>query len=260
MTFKHIEVTRERDVMVIRMADEKSLNAISLPMVEEISAAFDDAAATARAVILTGSGRAFSSGANITGGIDPEAHGYDVGLMVETHYNPLMLKLYELPIPIVTAINGLAAGIGCSFAIMGDISVAAESSYFLQAFRGIGLIPDGGATWMLPRSIGKARAMEMMLLGGRIPAATALDWGLINRVVPDGAVMQEAMTLATNLAAGPTRALAMTRKLVWAGLDTDFAAQLHRERVAQRDAGHTSDHREGLKAFWEKRPSAFTGR
>ena len=142
---------------------------------------------------------------------------------------------------------------------MGDIIVAAESAYFLQAFRRIGLVPDGGSTYLLPRLIGKARAMEMALLGDKVPAKTALDWGLVNRCVADDQLMATAMELAKALATGP-KALGAIRKLVWESLDEEWAAQLHAERVAQKTAGRTEDSREGILAFLQKRPAEFKGR
>jgi 2-(1,2-epoxy-1,2-dihydrophenyl)acetyl-CoA isomerase len=165
----------------------------------------------------------------------------------------------EMRVPLVTAVNGAAAGVGCSLALLGDLIVAGESAYFLQAFRRIGLVPDGGSTWLLPRAIGKARAMEMALLGEKVSAAQALDWGLINRCVPDIELMSVAMTLATALADGPA-SLGLTRQILWASLDADWPAQLHRERLAQKTAGKTEDFAEGVGAFLAKRPAAFKGR
>jgi 2-(1,2-epoxy-1,2-dihydrophenyl)acetyl-CoA isomerase len=177
---------------------------------------------------------------------------------LETVYNPLVTYIREMPVPLVTAINGAAAGVGCSLALLGDLIVAAESAYFLQAFRRIGLVPDGGSTYLLPRMIGKARAMEMILLGDRVPAAQALSWGLVNRVVPDDELMPTAMTLAQALATGPA-SLGLSRQTLWASMDSDWAAQLHRERSAQRTAGKTADFAEGVAAFLAKRPAQFKG-
>ncbi|WP_299007262.1 enoyl-CoA hydratase-related protein, partial [uncultured Caulobacter sp.] len=167
--------------------------------------------------------------------------------------------LKDFPLPIVTAVNGPAAGVGCSIALMGDIIVAAESAYFLQAFRRIGLVPDGGSTYLLPRLVGKARAMEMMLLGDKISAATALQWGLVNRCVPDDELIGAATAIAQELARGPA-ALGAIRKLVWDSLDADWTGQLHAERKAQKFAGKTEDFIEGVTAFLQKRAAAFKGR
>jgi 2-(1,2-epoxy-1,2-dihydrophenyl)acetyl-CoA isomerase len=183
----------------------------------------------------------------------------DLGGRLEQTFNPFVTMLRDLPIPYVTAVNGAAAGIGCSFALLGDLIVAGESAYFLQAFRRIGLVPDGSATYHLPRMIGRVRAMEMMLLGEKIPAATALQWGLINRCVPDAELLPTAKALALELANGPTKTLGAIRRLSWASLDNSWAEQIQAERVAQRDAGRTEDFREGVQAFFQKRPATFKG-
>jgi 2-(1,2-epoxy-1,2-dihydrophenyl)acetyl-CoA isomerase len=217
----------------------------------------------ARAILITGEGRGFCSGANLSAGpATRSADGDgkpDAGGALETVYNPLVTFIREAPVPIVTAVNGAAAGVGCSLALLGDLIVAAESAYFLQAFRRIGLVPDGGSTYLLPRMIGRARAMEMALLGERIPAAQALEWGLVNRVVPDAELMSTAMGLAQALATGPG-SLGLTRQIINLSLDSEWAEQLHRERLAQRVAGKSADFAEGVRAFLEKRPAVFGGR
>lgn len=253
---------REGGVAVITMTDPATLNAISVEMTSEIAAHLERAAAEARCVVLTGEGRGFSSGANLTMGGPPpvDADGkIDVGQRLERHFNEFVTSLRDLPIPFVTAVNGPAAGIGCSFALLGDIIIASESAYFLQAFRRIGLVPDGSATYHLPRMVGRARAMEMMLLGDKLPAAKALEWGLINRCVPDGDLMNVALKIADELANGPTKALGLIRRLAWTSLDADWNEQLWAEREAQRTAGRTDDFVEGVKAFAEKRPAKFKG-
>ncbi|CAN7443654.1 enoyl-CoA hydratase/isomerase [Caulobacter sp. LjRoot300] len=272
MTYEKIRLEAADGLAVITLADPATLNAAGLDMARELAHAFGSIAANgieggkveARAVILTGEGRGFCSGANLSGGgaagREPEVDGKpDAGSALESTYNPLVGLLRDFPLPIVTAINGPAAGIGCSLALLGDIVVAAESAYFLQAFRRIGLVPDGGSTYLLPRLVGKARAMEMMLLGDKISAATALSWGLINRCVPDGELMIAATAIARELANGPA-ALSIIRKLVWDSLDADWAGQLHAERHAQKAAGKTDDFVEGVSAFLQKRPAAFKGR
>ncbi|MEZ5996284.1 MAG: enoyl-CoA hydratase/isomerase [Hyphomonadaceae bacterium] len=251
----------EGGVAWITLSDPATLNAADEAMVNDLSAAFERAAGEARCAVLTGEGRGFCSGANLNAGdraVDSEGR-IDAGDRLERFYNPFVLKLRALPIPIVTAVNGVAAGIGCSFALMGDLVIAGESAYFLQAFRRIGLVPDGGSTFLLPRLIGRARAMEMMLLGEKLPAAKALEWGLINRCVPDAALTNTAMAAARELADGPTRALGLIRKLAWSSLDNELEAQLDAERKAQREAGHSSDFVEGVSAFLQKRPAKFTG-
>lgn len=252
----------EDGVAVLTLNDPATMNAAGLDMAEDLTAAFKKAASEARAVVLTGDGRGFCSGANLSGGgalgRKPSDGPPDAGAALESTYNPLVTFMRDLPIPLVTAVNGAAAGVGCSLALMGDIIVAGESAYFLQAFRRIGLVPDGGSTYLLPRAIGRARAMEMMLLGDKVPAKTALEWGMVNRCVPDADLMSMATTMAKALAAGP-KSIAMIRKIGWASLDNDWKDQLHLERVTQRDAGVTKDFAEGVTAFLEKRPAVFKG-
>ena len=265
MSYNKIKVSAEGDVAVITLSDPATMNAASVEMGGELADALKSAAIgpnAKRAVVITGEGRGFCSGANLQmgpggGKVDPDGKP-DAGAALETVYNPMISTIRDLPIPVVTAVNGPAAGVGCSIGLMGDLIVAGESAYFLQAFRRIGLVPDGGSTYLLPRMIGRARAMEMMLLGERIPAAQALAWGLVNRVVPDADLMSTALGLANQLASGPM-AMGLIRKAVWASLDAEWNEQLNHERQAQRVAGKTDDFREGVAAFLEKRPAAFKG-
>jgi 2-(1,2-epoxy-1,2-dihydrophenyl)acetyl-CoA isomerase len=263
MTYEKIRLDVADGVAVVSLADPSTLNAASLEMARELAHAFGAVAAgqvTARAVVMTGEGRGFCSGANLSAGRAVEADGKpDAGAALESTFNPLVSLLRDFPLPIVTAVNGPAAGIGCSLALLGDIVVAARSAYFLQAFRRIGLAPDGGSTYLLPRLVGKARAMEMMLLGDKLPADTALSWGLINRCVPDEELMPTATAIARGLAAGPA-SLSVIRRLVWDSLDADWASQLNAERHAQKAAGKTDDFIEGVGAFLQKRPPVFKGR
>jgi 2-(1,2-epoxy-1,2-dihydrophenyl)acetyl-CoA isomerase len=265
MAYSKIKTAVSDGIGVITLADPATLNAAGLDLMDELKQAFEDMKAdtSVRCVVLTGDGRGFCSGANLSGrgpaAETPDPEGPDAGASLEAVYNPFVTSLREYPIPIVTAVNGVAAGVGCSLALMGDIIVAAESAYFLQAFRRIGLVPDGGSTYLLPRLIGKARAMEMALLGDKVPAKTALEWGLVNRCVADDQLMPVAMELAKALATGP-KALGAIRKLVWESLDQEWAAQLHAERMAQKTAGRTEDSREGVLAFLQKRPAEFKGR
>lgn len=259
-----IRYALEDGVALLTMSDPATMNAAGVDLAAELAVALKRAAREARAVVLTGEGRGFCSGANLGGG-GPLARGtgdsepLDAGAALEVTYNPLVNVLRELPIPFVTAVNGAAAGVGCSFALMGDLIVAGESAYFLQAFRRIGLVPDGGSTYLLPRMIGRARAMEMMLLGDKVPAAKALEWGMINRCVPDAELLSTATALAKELANGP-KAIGMIRKIAWASLDNGWEEQLRLERLTQRDAGRTEDFTEGVTAFLEKRPAKFKGK
>jgi 2-(1,2-epoxy-1,2-dihydrophenyl)acetyl-CoA isomerase len=261
MAYAKVKYELDGNVAVITLNDPATLNAISVPMTEELTDAFGRAVNETRCIVLTGEGRGFSSGANLAGGAPPmDADGLpDLGGRLEATFNPFVSMLRDLPIPFVTAVNGAAAGIGCSFALLGDLIVAAESAYFLEAFRRIGLVPDGSATYHLPRMTTRARAMEMMLLGEKIPAPKALEWGLINRCVPDAELMPTALKLASDLASGPTKTLGMIRKLGWASLDHTWTEQLQAERQAQRAAGRMEDFREGVQAFFQKRPANFKG-
>ena len=265
MAYNKIKVARDGSVAIITLADPATMNAAGVDTAAELLHAFKDASVgpdKARAIVLTGEGRGFCSGANLSGspgGANLDVDGKpDAGAALETVYNPLVTFIKEMSTPFVTAVNGAAAGVGCSLALLGDLIVAAKGAYFLQAFRRIGLVPDGGSTYLLPRMIGRVRAMEMVLLGERVPARQALEWGLISRVTSDADLMPEALKLAQALANGPA-SLGLSRQLVWAALENDWASQLHRERLAQRVAGKTNDFVEGVAAFLEKRPAAFSG-
>jgi len=265
MTYKKLKVSSDADVTIITLADPATMNAAGVDTAEELTHAVQQAMSgdkPARALVLTGEGRGFCSGANLSAGASADrAVGgkVDAGAALEAVYNPLVTLLRDMPIPFVTAVNGAAAGVGCSLALLGDLIVAAESAYFLQAFRRIGLVPDGGSTYLLPRMIGRARAMEMVLLGERVSAAKALEWGLINRCVPDQDLMPTALALAHELAKGPA-SLGLIRQIMGASLDSGWAEQLSRERISQRTAGQTEDFAEGVAAFLQKRPAAFKGR
>ena len=259
MSFEKITYTVEDDVAVIAFNDPATMNAAGVDTVDEMSLALEKAGDAARCTIITGNGRGFCSGANLSGnmGGGKSERKPDAGRELDRLYNPFIKAIRSHPHPVITAVNGAAAGVGCSIALAGDFIVAAESSYFLQAFRRIGLVPDGGSTFLLTRAIGRARAMEMTLFGEKIPASQALDWGLVNRVVPDDKLMDEAKNYAQQLASGPTTALSLIRDLIWEAEDNDFDSQLQAERFAQRTAGRSPDFAEGVKAFLEKRPADF---
>ena len=266
-----VKVETTDGVAVVTLSDPATMNAAGVDMIVELNEALQKVATGAdgaRAAVITGEGRGFCSGANLSGGAGSgardgapagEPRQNDAGGALVTHYNPFMTSLRDFPMPFVTAVNGPAAGVGCSLALMGDLIVAGESAYFLQAFRRIGLVPDGGSTYLLPRMVGRARAMEMTLLGERLPAAKALEWGLINRCVPDADLMTTARALAKELADGPA-SLTMIRKLMWQSLDSDFAGQLSAEASTQTHAGRTEDFTEGVMAFLQKRPAQFQRR
>jgi 2-(1,2-epoxy-1,2-dihydrophenyl)acetyl-CoA isomerase len=256
-----IEFERRGDVAYIWLNDPATLNAVDNQMIEDLDRTLDGLG-DARCLVLSGRGKSFCSGANLAAAspATPElAEQNDMGASLESHINPLMTRLRNLPIPWISGVRGAAAGVGCSLALAADIIVASETGYFLQAFARIGLVPDGGSSFLLTRAVGRPRAMEMMLLGERVKAAQALDWGLINRVVADERLEEEVDALATRLATGPTRTLGMIRKVAWTATDADWSGALASERGAQRDAGHTGDFAEGVAAFLEKRPAQFTG-
>jgi 2-(1,2-epoxy-1,2-dihydrophenyl)acetyl-CoA isomerase len=259
MAFDHIRLeTSPAAVATVTLARPDRLNAMNAQTVDELRTAVEAVSRSgARCLLITGEGRGFSSGADLAGGGGlPE----DAGEALEKHFNPLIEALFALPIPIVAAVNGPCAGAGCSLALSADIVMAARSAYFLQAFINIGLIPDAGATWLLPRLAGRARAMEMMMLGERIPAEQARDWGLISRAVEDEHLASEAILLATNLAQGPTVALGLIRKLARDAEQLPLSAALAAERAAQRDAGRTDDFKAAVTAFLQKRQPRFEGR
>lgn len=253
-----ILVERCPSYRIITLNRPDRLNALDRPTHELLMAALLDAEAdpACRALLLTGAGRGFCAGADLAA--RPPGERRDSGESIEQTWNPLARKLFRLRMPTVCAVNGIAAGAGCSIALGCDIVLAARSAKFLQAFARIGLVPDCGGSFHLPRLAGLARARGMAMLAEPLPAETALAWGLIWGVTDDAALMTEARALAERLAAMPTRALVMTRHLLAAGGSLD--QQLDLERDAQSRASQTEDHREGVAAFREKRPAVFTGR
>ncbi|WP_417679681.1 enoyl-CoA hydratase-related protein [Pseudodonghicola sp.] len=255
-----IVVDRNGPVSVIRFNDPTTMNALTGDMAAELRRLLKQEPQRARAIVLAGSARAFSTGANLASAIPESLEGFDVGATLEEEYNPLMETIRDLPVPLISAVRGAAAGVGASIALSADVIVAGQSAYFLEAFARIGLVPDGGATWLLTRAVGRVRAMEMMLLAEKLPAPQALDWGLITRVVEDEAVENTAMEIARRLAKGPSHALALIRKSCWAAADDDFLTALRTERRLQREAGEHPDFAEGVTAFREKRAPNFGGR
>ena len=263
MSYQTIRLEVADAVGVITIARPERLNAAPPRTFDEIRDVVSRVGELGiRALVITGEGRAFCSGADLTAEDDGQSitGGEGAYKALKNSYNPAMLALAQADVPIVSAVNGVAAGIGCSLALAADFTLAARSAYFLQAFVNIGLVPDGGASWMLPRLVGKARATEMMLLGERLPAEKAESWGLIYKAVDAEALMDEAMTLARNLAAGPTLAIGMMRKGIADALEQDYATTLDAEADRQRKAADSADGHEGTLAFLEKRKANFTGK
>jgi len=254
-------------VRLLRLNRPDALNALTAPLLVQLRQALDQAAQAAdvRCVVLTGAGRAFSAGQDLADphvapSPDPGAAPRDLGHMLEQYYIPLVLRLRSLPVPVVAAVNGVAAGAGANLALGCDLVVAAESASFIQAFSRIGLVPDSGGTWLLPRLVGRARALELAWLGDKLRAAEAQAIGLIARVVPDAELMAAAMALAQRLAGLPTRALVETRRAMDDALKLDFEAALRRESVLQSQLGFASDYLEGVAAFLDKRAPQFKDR
>lgn len=261
MAFSKLKCDVRGGIGILTLSDPATLNAASIEMLIELQRGFDAFVAddSVRSVVITADGKGFCSGASMS----PEAakargtfKGPLPGLI--KHSNPLLNSIRKAPKPIMAAVNGVAAGFGVSLALACDIVVAADSAYFLLAFRRIGMVPDGGASWLLPRLIGKARTMELLLLGEKLPARTALEWGLINRCVPAESLMETSLELAQALASGPS-SLGVTRQLVWQALDAEWHAQIEAEAYAQGDAMRSADGQEGMQAFREKRPAKFAG-
>jgi 2-(1,2-epoxy-1,2-dihydrophenyl)acetyl-CoA isomerase len=263
MQFKHVTLDIDGPVAILRLNHQEVMNAASMDMLGGLAEALDAVdglKSEVRCLVLTGAGRAFCTGANLQGRNQQTPGKSNAGAALETGFHPFLRRLRNLHCPIVTAVNGPAAGAGMSFALMGDMILVARSAYFLQAFRRIGLVPDCGSTWLLPRLIGKARSVELSLMGDRLSAEKALEWGLVNRVYDDGSLMDEALKLAHDLANGPTVALSLIRKLYWDSPDNSFEDQLNLEFESQRRAGATEDFKEGVTAFLEKRPANFKGK
>ena len=215
----------------------------------------------ARVLVLTGAGRGFCAGQDLNDrAVAPGGTAVDLGESVEKNYKPLVLALRSLPMPVIAAVNGVAAGAGANIALACDLVIAARSANFVQGFSKLGLVPDSGGTWSLPRLVGNARAMGLALLGDKLSADQAAQWGLIWRSVDDAELSAAVDALATQLAAAPTRGLARTKQALYEGWDRTLEDQLDIERDYQRELGYTADYAEGVAAFTQKRPPQFTGR
>lgn len=239
------------------------LNSFNVEMHEALAAALEFAAGepACRAVLLTGAGRGFCAGQDLSDRqVKPGDEPYDLGQTIEAYYNPLVRRLRALPKPVVIAVNGVAAGAGANLALHGDIVLAARSARFIQAFSKIGLLPDSGGTWLLPRLLGEARGRALAMLAEPLSAEQAEAWGLIWKAIDDDKLMAEATVMAKSLAAGPTQSYAAIKQAMFAAATNTLDAQLDLERDLQRKLGLSPDYREGVAAFMEKRPPRFTGR
>jgi 2-(1,2-epoxy-1,2-dihydrophenyl)acetyl-CoA isomerase len=215
----------------------------------------------ARVLVFTGAGRGFCAGQDLGDrAVAPGGQGVDLGDSIENYYKPLVLTLRNLPMPVIGAINGVAAGAGANLALACDLIIASKSASFVQAFSKLGLVPDSGGTWFLPRLVGNARAMGLALLGDKLPAEQAAQWGLIWRCVEDAEFKNTVDQLATQLAAAPTRGLARTKQAIYESWSHTLEQQLDQERDFQRELGRSQDYAEGVAAFTEKRTPKFTGR
>jgi 2-(1,2-epoxy-1,2-dihydrophenyl)acetyl-CoA isomerase len=256
-------VSLDSGVETITLNRPEKLNALNPEMHQRLREALERAAdeASVRAVLITGAGRGFCTGQDLAErDVSPGAAPIDLSVSLGSHYNPLIRRMRALPKPIVCAVNGVAAGAGANIALAADIVIAARSASFVQAFSKIGLVPDSGGTWLLPRLVGSARAMGLALLAEKLGAEDAERWGLIWKAVDDDQLAAEAKALAARLAKGPTKGYGLLKRAMYASPTNSLDAQLDLERDLQRDAGLSEDYREGVRAFKEKRDPRFSGK
>jgi len=255
-------VDRKEGYRVLTLNRPERLNAFNEAMHEALRAALAEAEAdrSCRALILTGAGRGFCAGQDLSNRVFEPGQVPDLSSTIERFYNPLVRALRTLPMPVVCAVNGVAAGAGANIALACDIVVAARSAKFIQAFAKLGLVPDSGGTWLLPRLVGRARASALALLAEPVPAETAESWGMIWKAVDDAVLMEEAHRLAAHFAVQPTVGLALIKRALDASETNDLDGQLALERDLQGQAGRTPDYIEGVRAFFEKRQPRFRGR
>ena len=256
-------VSLEAGVLKLTLNRPDKLNAFTPEMHQELRKALERALdeATVRAVLLTGAGRGFCTGQDLSQrDVGPNAAPIDLSVSLGSNYNPLIRRLRELPKPVVCAVNGVAAGAGANIALACDIVLAARSASFVQSFARLGLVPDSGGTYLLPRLAGMARAMGLALLAERLSAEDAERWGLIWKALDDDRLLQEAEEMARTLAAGPTKGYGLIKKALYASAGNSLDAQLDLERDLQREAGFSEDYREGIAAFMQKRAPSYKGK
>jgi 2-(1,2-epoxy-1,2-dihydrophenyl)acetyl-CoA isomerase len=261
MSYTTITVAHDQGLAILTLNAPDKLNAVSRKMIAELKDCWETLAAdgSVRAVLLTGAGRGFCAGADLS---DPDRgkEGGDSGSALDKFFNPVIRLMRSVPKPIVAAVNGPAAGVGMSFALAADIAIAAKSASFLQAFARIGLLPDGGSTWFLPRLVGEQRARALAMLAPKISAEQAKDWGLIWDVVEDGELMKTATEVARGLADGPTLSLGRIKEAMNRASGNPLSQQLDLERDFQRELGRSEDFKEGVLAFLAKRKPVFKGK
>lgn len=260
-SYERIILIHEGPLTILKFNHPEAMNAIGVHMLEDLNHAIQEIVARGsetRCLLITGEGRGFCAGANLADQDRAKDDNRSSGDALRESYHPLLCALRDLPMPVVTAVNGAAAGIGMSFALMGDIVCAGRSAFFFQAFARIGLVPDGGSTFILPRLIGWGRALELSLLAERLPAEKASDWGLVNFLFDDEGLMEGACKIAGRLAKGP-KSLGLIRHAYWQTWGNTYEAQLELEASLQEIASNTSDAGEGVQAFLEKREPNFTG-
>ena len=262
MDYDFLREATDQGVTTITLSRPEVLNSFNRRMAQELQRALAKAGsdASVRAVLLTGSGRGFCAGQDLAEATAGEPGSLDLGDVVRTSYAPMVLAIRELEKPVVCAVNGVAAGAGANLALACDIVIAAEDASFIQSFNKIGLVPDTGGTFFLPRLVGHARATALMFLGDKVPANKALEWGMIHDVVPPTVLLDTALALARQLASMPTRAFALTKKALNASWTNDLKSQVKVEEEMQRQAGRTADFIEGVRAFLEKRKPTYSGR